>query len=93
MNVCVFCCRRASWPIHVNVCVLLPQGILDDEEALRRMREEERAKAASERLAEAYAELKQGSKAQDMKEQELMRLQMQVCALCKALQPGLGTFD
>jgi len=52
---------------------------LDDEEALRQQREEERAKAASERLTEAYNELKQGNKAQDMKEQEIMRLQMQVC--------------
>lgn len=60
------------------------QGILNDEEALRQQREEERAKATNERLNEAYNELKQGNKAQDMKEQEIMRLQMQVrvCVLC-----------
>lgn len=55
------------------------QVALGDEEALRQEREAERAKAAQERLAAAYAELQaHGDKARDMKEQEMLRLQMQV---------------
>jgi len=54
-------------------------GALADEEALRKQREEERQKLAQERLQQAYEELQaHGDKAKDMREQEMLRLQMQV---------------
>jgi hypothetical protein len=52
--------------------------VLGDEEALRRGREEERQRLAAERLKEAYEELTKTDKARDMREQDLLRLEMQV---------------
>lgn len=53
-------------------------GLLSDEEALRAERAAAREREAKERLAQAYAELQATDKAKDMKEQELLRRQMQI---------------
>ncbi|GAX75385.1 hypothetical protein CEUSTIGMA_g2829.t1 [Chlamydomonas eustigma] len=53
------------------------KSAVDDEQALRQARAEEAAKLRDQRLKEAYQELKHSDKAKDMKEQELLRLQMQ----------------
>ena len=42
---------------------------LNDEEALRQQREEERRKLAAERMVDAYREIKYSDKGQDMREQ------------------------
>ncbi|KXZ56524.1 hypothetical protein GPECTOR_1g470 [Gonium pectorale] len=49
---------------------------LNDEEALRQQREEERRKLQEERLQEAYRQMKYTEKGQDMREQEMLRAQM-----------------
>ncbi|KAG2450160.1 hypothetical protein HYH02_000262 [Chlamydomonas schloesseri] len=49
---------------------------VNDEEALRQQREEERRKLAAERLVDAYREIKYSDKGQDMREQEMLRAQM-----------------
>eukprot|EP00198_Chlamydomonas_reinhardtii_P013935 XP_001703272.1 hypothetical protein CHLREDRAFT_143859 [Chlamydomonas reinhardtii] len=49
---------------------------LNDEEALRQQREEERRKLAAERMVDAYREIKYSDKGQDMREQEMLRAQM-----------------
>lgn len=46
-----------------------PVSLRDDEEALRRAKEEERARLARERFDEAYKAMKYSDKAKDMKEQ------------------------
>jgi len=53
------------------------RSAVNDEEELRRQRAEEAAKLREQRLMEAYQELKYSDKAKDMKEQEMLRLQMQ----------------
>lgn len=50
---------------------------LNDEEELRRQRAEEMARVKEQRMQEALMELKYSDKAKDMKEQEMLRLQMQ----------------
>ena len=50
---------------------------LNDEDELRRMRAEEMAKVKEQRMQEALMEFKYSDKARDMKEQEMLRLQMQ----------------
>lgn len=46
-----------------------PISLRDDEEALRRAKEDERARLARERFDEAYKAMKYSDKAKDMKEQ------------------------
>lgn len=70
---------------HNSSCCFCLQSALDDEEAMRRAREEERARLASERMKAAYAELQATDKARDMREQDLLRLEMQV-------RPGVGVW-
>uniref|UniRef100_A0A7R9YWH1 Uncharacterized protein n=1 Tax=Chlamydomonas euryale TaxID=1486919 RepID=A0A7R9YWH1_9CHLO len=53
------------------------KSAVDDEAELRKLRAEEAAKLREQRMQEALAELKYSDKAKDMKEQEMMRLQMQ----------------
>lgn len=50
--------------------------IFDDEAERRREVEEQRLKEKDERLRQAYSDLKSSSKAQDMREQELLRAKM-----------------
>ncbi len=45
------------------------KGTLNDEEALRQQRAEERQKLAAERMVDAYREIKYSDKGQDMREQ------------------------
>jgi hypothetical protein len=47
-----------------------------DEEAMRRKRHEERQKQQQQRMAEAYSMLKHTDMAKDMREQELLRAEM-----------------
>jgi hypothetical protein len=47
-----------------------------DEEAMRRQRMEERQKLQQQRMAEAYTMLKHTDLAKDMREQELLRAEM-----------------
>lgn len=47
-----------------------------DEEAMRRLRHEERQKLQQQRMSEAYAMLKHTDLAKDMREQELLRAEM-----------------
>jgi hypothetical protein len=54
------------------------QTALDDERALRVAREEERRRLADERMAAAMAALHGTDLARDMREQEMLRMQMQV---------------
>jgi hypothetical protein len=61
-----------------------------DEEAMRRAREEEAAKRAADRLKEAYAELQATDKAHEMREQDLLRLEMQVRRGLPSLVPALS---
>ncbi|GLC44339.1 hypothetical protein PLESTB_000480600 [Pleodorina starrii] len=49
---------------------------LNDEEALRQQRAEERQRLAAERMVDAYREIKYSDKGQDMREQEMLRAQM-----------------
>jgi hypothetical protein len=53
------------------------KSAVNDEEELRRQRAEEMAKVKEQRMQEALMELKYSDKARDMKEQEMLRLQMQ----------------
>ncbi|GMH39198.1 hypothetical protein BSKO_07096 [Bryopsis sp. KO-2023] len=48
----------------------------NDEEERRRELQTERAKQQEDRVREAYEEMRRGEKAEDMREQELLRLQM-----------------
>eukprot|EP00890_Picochlorum_soloecismus_P002744 jgi/Picsp_1/3470/NSC_06308-R1_nucleic acid binding len=50
--------------------------VFDDEAERRKEIEEQRLKEKDERLRQAYTELKSSSKAQDMREQELLRAKM-----------------
>mmetsp|Transcript_11916 Transcript_11916/g.21375 ORF Transcript_11916/g.21375 Transcript_11916/m.21375 type:complete len:310 (-) Transcript_11916:303-1232(-) len=50
--------------------------VVEDEEALRKERAAQREKEARERYQQAYDEVKYGDKARDMKEQEMLRYQM-----------------
>ncbi|GFR41117.1 hypothetical protein Agub_g1761, partial [Astrephomene gubernaculifera] len=52
------------------------KSAVNDEEALRQQRAEERQRLAAERLQDAYREIKYSDKGQDMREQELLRAQM-----------------
>ncbi|PNH09503.1 hypothetical protein TSOC_003861 [Tetrabaena socialis] len=49
---------------------------VNDEEARRQERAEERQKVAAERMVDAYRELKYTDKGQEMKQQEMLRAQM-----------------
>ncbi|EFJ51906.1 hypothetical protein VOLCADRAFT_120332 [Volvox carteri f. nagariensis] len=52
------------------------KSALNDEEALRQQRAEERQRLAAERMVDAYREIKYSDKGQDMREQEMLRAQM-----------------
>ncbi|GIL73259.1 hypothetical protein Vretimale_4860 [Volvox reticuliferus] len=52
------------------------KGALNDEEALRQQKAEERQRLAAERMVNAYREIKYSDKGQDMREQEMLRAQM-----------------
>ncbi|KAL6758148.1 hypothetical protein V8C86DRAFT_3018434 [Haematococcus lacustris] len=51
--------------------------MVDDEREMRRLREEERQRQAEERLQQTMAELQGTDKAREMREQDLLRQQMQ----------------
>lgn len=52
------------------------RAAFNDEEEMAKQRAAEREAAAAERLRAAYVEMKMGGKAKDMRDQELLRMQM-----------------
>ena len=89
----------AAWTAKQRKGGVVEKRAVDDETALRAERAAERAAAAAERLRDAYDDLKRegGSKASDMREQEVLRRSMatarrvgddeKAAALAKRLAP------
>lgn len=72
-----------------------PKAKVNDEEELRKQRAAEREKLAADRMVDAYRELKYSEKAADMRQQDMLRLQMALAyktgdtAKAKAIQARL----